>query len=300
MATFITITKIIICLCFLQFSYSEENNTPNNIQNIFTPSAEIAEPSEATPEEELNIESNATSVENGTTSNETVTEQTTDISANVTETKAANTNATSNKVVCKPQVDGGTIEVVNSTRLLKLLMSNPNITTKDTPANCNMVFFYGVSCPFSGAATAQYTALARIFPNIKMVAIDAMTHHIFNAQNGIVGVPTLMLFHNGRAVAKYNESEYKIDLLVKFIGKHTIGIVDPDVDTTKYYVTSDDFRGPLSHLPEYQRDYCLGLSWIFICLCTVYFFSQSKWWKWIVETIQNTWRESEAQHEHTD
>ncbi|CAH2044151.1 unnamed protein product, partial [Iphiclides podalirius] len=26
----------------------------------------------------------------------------------------------------------------------------------------------------------------------------------------------------------------------------------------------------------------------------------SKWWKMIVEMVQNNWRESEAQHEHND
>lgn len=69
---------------------------------------------------------------------------------------------------------------------------------------------------------------------------------------------------------------------------------------TKLFVTSADFGGPVSSVPVKETDYCLALSWAFIVLCAVYYFSKSSWWQWIVEAVQNTWREAEAQHEHVE
>lgn len=69
---------------------------------------------------------------------------------------------------------------------------------------------------------------------------------------------------------------------------------------SKLFVTSADFNGPVPSVPVKETDYCLALSWIFILICGVFFFSKSSWWQWIVETIQNTWREAEAQHEHVE
>jgi hypothetical protein len=68
----------------------------------------------------------------------------------------------------------------------------------------------------------------------------------------------------------------------------------------KLFVTSADFNGPVPSVPVKETDYCLALSWVFILICGVFFFSKSSWWQWIVETIQNTWREAEAQHEHVE
>jgi hypothetical protein len=43
----------------------------------------------------------------------------------------------------------------------------------------------------------------------------------FNTQYGIVGVPTVMLFHNGRPAAKFNDSEYTLEMFSRFITKYT-------------------------------------------------------------------------------
>lgn len=71
-------------------------------------------------------------------------------------------------------------------------------------------------------AAPHFNALPRFFPDLKMVAIDVIKHRSMNAQFGIVGTPTLMLFHNGRPAAKFNEtSEYRLELFSNFITKHT-------------------------------------------------------------------------------
>ena len=187
------------------------------------------------------------------------------------------------------------VQLVNDTELVKLLLPDDNVTSKNSTGNCVVVLFYSKNCPFSSMAAPHFNALPRAFPDIKMVAINAMIYHLFNAQNGIVGVPSLLLFHNGRAVAKFNYTDYTLEMYSKFIMKYT-GIKPKD----KSMVTSADFNGPVSSVPMYETDIFLGLSWAFIIVCGIYYFGKSKWWMWIVETVQSNWRESEAQHEHNE
>lgn len=206
-------------------------------------------------------------------------------------------NDTEKYVSCIPNQGDSVVQIVNDTELIKLLLPKPSITKRDTQATCIVILFYSKYCPFSSMAAPHYNALPRAFPTIKMVAINAMWYHIFNAQNGVVGVPSLLLFHNGKPVAKFNDSEYTLELFSKFLTKHT-GINAEE----KSFVTSADFTGPVSSVPSKEDDILLFLSWSFIVICVAYYFSKSKYWTWIVDTIQNTWRESEAQalHEHAD
>ncbi|XP_021916367.1 thioredoxin domain-containing protein 15 isoform X2 [Zootermopsis nevadensis] len=190
---------------------------------------------------------------------------------------------------------GQPVELVNSTRLLNLLVTEPNVTNRRSTADCVALLFYARYCPFSSMAAPHFNALSRAFPDIKMAAVDAMKHHSFNTQYGIVGVPTMMLFHNGRPAAKFNDSEYTLEMFSRFITKYT-GI-EPQ---GKLFVTSADFGGPVPSVLVKENDYCLALSWIFILVCGIYFFSKSTCWRWIVETVQNTWTEAEAQHEHVE
>lgn len=111
---------------------------------------------------------------------------------------------------------------MNASKLAGLLHIEPNVTTRQVPGNCLAVLFYSPSCPFSCMAAPHFNALPRFFPDLKMVAVDAMKHRSINAQFGIVGTPTLMLFHNGRPAAKFNEtSEYGLEIFSNFIAKHT-------------------------------------------------------------------------------
>src|SRR6266487_4610349 len=42
-----------------------------------------------------------------------------------------------------------------------------------------------------------------------------------NMRFGLVGIPSILLFHNGKVVAKYNDSEPTLDGFVSFIHKVT-------------------------------------------------------------------------------
>ncbi|KAF6208622.1 hypothetical protein GE061_017080 [Apolygus lucorum] len=113
------------------------------------------------------------------------------------------------------------VELVNSTRLITLLSPNPNVTSRHMEAQCVVLLFYARSCPFSCLAAPHFNALPRAFPAIKMAAVNAMTYQSFNTQYGIAGVPTVILFHNGRAVAKFNDSEYTLKHFARFIQRFT-------------------------------------------------------------------------------
>ncbi|KAG5324263.1 TXD15 protein, partial [Acromyrmex heyeri] len=224
----------------------------------------------------------------------------TDVTVNVTDVTVS-TNTT--KVNCSSEKIYGPVEIVNATRLMELLMLEPGPSNrsrndkdgKQLSGTCVLVLFYARWCVFSSQAAPHFNAIPRSFPHIKAVAIDAIKHQSFNAQYGIVGVPTLMLVHNGKPVAKFNDTIYTLESFAKFVSHLTN--LQPN---GSLYVTSADFTGPVSSTPSNEMDYCLVLSWIFIVACVLYFTSRSRWWQQFVELIQNTWLESNAEHEHVD
>lgn len=66
-------------------------------------------------------------------------------------------------------------------------------------------------------------------------------------------------------------------------------------------VTSADFAGPISSVAERETDHWLILSWVFVAACGLYFLVQSAFWRSLVESMKNVWREAdEAHHEHGD
>lgn len=112
---------------------------------------------------------------------------------------------------------------------------------------------------------------------------------------GLVGVPSILFFHNGKIVGKFNDSDHTIDGFVNYINTLT-GILP----ITEPHISEEDKLGPLSSVPQPKIDYLLILSWIFCMACFAYMFTKSNLFKTIVETVRNTWREAEAQHEHID
>lgn len=112
---------------------------------------------------------------------------------------------------------------------------------------------------------------------------------------GLVGVPTILFFHNGKVVAKYNSTETSLLSLVTFIYRLT-GF-EPNLSVFK---TEDDWTSPLPTTPQPSVDYVLILSAIFLLLTTFYLIGRSTILKKIIDSIRNTWREAEVQHQHVD
>lgn len=158
--------------------------------------------------------------------------------------------------------------------------------------NCVVMLFYTKFCPGCQALIPHYNSLARNFPDIKVAALDAFEHPGLNTDFGIIGLPTLMLFHNGRIVQKFNISQpATVTNFVTFLMNHT----NLKPNSSNVVVTSEDFS-PTSPLKitmlEEKFDGYLWLSWIFIIICSVYYFAKSRTFRQIVEMINRTWRES--------
>lgn len=202
---------------------------------------------------------------------------------------------------CKPTEGNGTLLMINSIKeLVDLLASNINTTlpigkTRNTVGNCALVLFYTRSCPSSAQVAPHFNALPRQFPNLKIAAVDALKHTALNSDFGIIALPTILLFHQSRPVVKFNGTVFSVKNFIKFIHQHT-NYTSNSLNTA--FVTSEDFKGPLSNKIVLERDPVLWLAWTFIILCSCYYFSRSRIYDQIVEMVKRSWRESGAQHDH--
>lgn len=125
---------------------------------------------------------------------------------------------------------------------------------------------------------------------VLLLSTDAFEFHALNTEFGIIGVPTIILFHQGRPITKFNNTlAATVNNFIKFIEKHT----DLKATSNKVFVTSVDFSEPLSSHLEAVTDYYLYLSWIFIIVCSVYYFTKSKFYTTFIEQLKRNWRESE-------
>lgn len=204
------------------------------------------------------------------------------------------------KVKCIPAKGNGTLHIITSLKeVISVLAPHGNSTKRTQAGSCVVMLFYTKTCIHSAMMAPHYNALARHFPDLKVAAIDAFSFHSLNTEFGIVGLPTIMFFHQGRPLVKFNDSEITLESLVKFVTKHSG--VEPRLINHKMTITmphyiSDDFKGPLSNKVEKRTDYWLYMAWIFIVVCSCYYFSKSAFYVQIIEMIKRNWRESEAHH----
>ncbi|XP_059620392.1 thioredoxin domain-containing protein 15 [Phlebotomus argentipes] len=200
------------------------------------------------------------------------------------------------RVKCIPNATGNkTVQVVQSMKeVVSLLSPHGNSTKRNLPGKCVLVLFFTRSCPGSALMGPHFVALAKVFPNLTLAAIDAFKYHNLNTEFGIIGLPTLMLFHQGRPVVRFNDTQSTVNSFINFVTRHT-DLWPPSIQNA--YVTSEDFNGPLPNKVEYETDYYLYLAWAFIVFCAGYYFTKSRLYSQIVEMIQRNWRESEAQIE---
>lgn len=204
------------------------------------------------------------------------------------------------RVKCLPYQGNGTLIMIDSVKeMVDLLLPAGNYTkqSRSNAGNCVLVLFYTAkSCPGSALLAPHFNALPRQFPNLKIAAIDAIEYSALNSDFGIIGLPTILLFHQSRAIMKYNETTYSVKNFIKFVHKYTNLVAQST--SQQVFVTSEDFNGPLSNKVVYERDIWLYAAWLFIVFCACFYFSKSRLCAQIVEMIKRTWRESEAQHEH--
>ncbi|XP_066303454.1 protein rtoA-like [Branchiostoma lanceolatum] len=168
------------------------------------------------------------------------------------------------KVSCAPRDlsdgDSLSVKVVNGSELIHVLKATQNAAGNGTAeGDCVLIMFYAAWCPFSAAAAPAYHALPRAFPSIRVLAIDAIANSHLNTRFGTVAVPNIMLFYNGKALSRFNQSERSLEQLRMFVKNHTGLDGDPSVE-----IRPEDFDGPLPTAPSHEPDYFLWASWAFV------------------------------------
>lgn len=121
------------------------------------------------------------------------------------------------KVTCMPGQGNGTLQIINSLKeVVALLAPYGNKTRRIDEGNCALVLFYTRSCTGSALVAPHFNAVSKQFPDIKIGAIDALRFHSLNTDFGIVGLPTVLLFHQGCYKALNNLIEYFPIILPSF------------------------------------------------------------------------------------
>lgn len=225
------------------------------------------------------------------------------LTGSVTEEEAGGDNATArSRLACN---NTGTSNVtatpgvllVNASLYQTLLYEehNASVTNRSQSATCSITLFFASWCEFSAAAAPHYNALARVFPQMKLYAVDSGEHHSLNTQFGVMAVPSIFVFHNGRPLYKYNYSEYNLASFTQtfslLTGLEPMNVTEP---------TAEDMAGPVPSVAVITTNYYLVLAWVFTLVTASWHVSKSQWLTWALESVRNAWREAEIQHEHED
>jgi len=207
---------------------------------------------------------------------------------------AANTTDGNNTETTEESV----VNVINNTEFQARLTEeyNSSVANRTGAAMCSITLFFAPWCTFSAEAAPHFNSLARIFPSIKMYAVDSSLYHSLNTQYGVMALPTVLLFHNSRPMYKYNYTQYSLDKFAEFVTILT-GIQPVNVTLEP---REEDYLGPVPTTAVVGRNYYLILAIVFSLLCGLVQFSKSPVCERMVDTIRNAWREAEIQHEHED
>lgn len=179
-----------------------------------------------------------------------------------------------------------TVSLINSTELLhRLSMWN------ETNNYCALVMFYAPWCTFCARLAPSFNALSRAYPQLDFMAINAISHTGLNARYGSIAVPNILLFHNSKAIARFNATVKNFDTLKEFIYNITNLKADSDI-----VIEQTDFLGPLPSTASIEVDYLLILSWCFVILLSVIMFLRSRTGYKIFHFIASFGQEHQRHH----
>lgn len=125
-----------------------------------------------------------------------------------------------------------------------------------------------------------------------MFAVDTHKHHGLSTHFGIMGTPTIILFHNSKVITRFNASDYKVERFADFLTYHT-GL-EPEYEPE---VLEEHENGPVPTVASDEPDMYLMLAWIFVCTCAVVAFLRSEFVTKVVNATRNLWWEA---REHQD
>ena len=135
----------------------------------------------------------------------------------------SNDNSSRTKLSCNNtealNVTVHSVLMVNATQYQSYLFDehNSSVSNRSQSATCSITMFYAPWCQFSAEAAPHYNALARVFPQLRLYAVDSSEHHSLNTQFGVMAVPSIFVFHNSRPLYKYNFTEYNLESFTQFV-----------------------------------------------------------------------------------
>lgn len=178
--------------------------------------------------------------------------------------------------------------------IVNLLKPIGNATKRHEAGSCVVVHFCTPTSLECARVAPVVNLLPHLFPSLPVAYIDASEFIRFNAEFGIVSLPTLMIFHQGRPLIKYDPPWHESTKVSfgRFILRHT-NIKTVDLKGIHPVVLQMVTYGPLSNVPVVKTDFYLGLAWAFILLCLANYARRTPMWKQLVEMVQRNWRESE-------
>lgn len=178
--------------------------------------------------------------------------------------------------------------------LVNVLAPYGNNTRRNMPGSCVFVMFYTVNCISSRLVWMEFFNAHNFFPNVQWVLVDSLKFYTLNADFGITGLPTLMLFHQGKPVRKYNLGRPTAMRLIKFLWQNTN--LEP---AETLHFTDDDFYFPQ---PKDEPDPYLKLAWAFILISVLYKTCHTAAFHTFLAFVKRVWHEKGApgQHEHVE
>lgn len=221
-------------------------------------------------------------VNNGTISEEN-SSQIENASEVVNTTNSTSASSELPKYFCKGRnnsLGNGSVEqrviIVKADELMQWI----NTTEDNETDSCAVVLFYTEYCPFCAKLAPLYNALGRVYNNLPVLAVDAYKQHSLNTRFGIVAVPTILLFHTGKPVLKFNSS-VSLDDMRTFI-KNNTGVEG----NFTLQISEEDYLGPLKNKPVDETDYYLLLSVLFLLTFGVFMFGKSSYRQLLLDRIQ--------------
>jgi len=240
----------------------EKMDENNEVGKNESEEADMESPEDLTQQTEEVLQTMMDTIENGTLVNENMTLINTTQDYNTTTPTKPAIRWPCNpltKISLEPFVNNNnesldsSVIIINNETMLTNLISAMNRTKV-----CGLLLFYSPFCEFCTNLAPLYNAVGRSYRDILVIASDAQNVMGVSAKYGIVGIPTILLFHSGKAVAKYNRSRTPSDFhdfILQLTG------VRPSASLN---ITQDDNLGPLTSTLKESRDYYLIFSICFI------------------------------------
>ncbi len=124
-----------------------------------------------------------------------------------------------------------------------------------------------------------------------------------------MALPTVILFHNGKPVGKYNLTEYELSQFAVYLTHHT-GL-EPrreagEENNSTLSLTESDLSSPLCLIFQQEAatspkvDRYLVLAWVFALSCGLARLLRSSLFRGAADAVRRAWHEAEIQHEHQD